>query len=361
MTHISYLQRVGVYSEPLSQALISCRTAFVGVVASGLSNPMHADLYGAPIGEMQARGFVPLTFQMTAEVDGPAAIASALASMEKFRVARIVPTSFAVQGDVLDACLASGRRVRLLDRADERGRTGAVSADVGQGGFLAARHLIATGRRIAILDGAAGAWTAVQRASGYLRGLEAAGLSPALRVPEDVAVIGFADIPQAAWTAFDMTGMRLPARADRGAPARGRASRSGERPRRARRQATLPRPVAGDLAAPGSGRPCRARYRALHVTRPRGGPDMPVPASDRVRKRRDALRAAGLRPVQIWVADARRPGFAARARARRRRRWAAADRADPELAADLVAGARGGHRLDVSAVPRGGWPGRDGP
>ena len=30
----------------------------------------------------------------------------------------------------------------------------------------------------------------------------------------------------------------------------------------------------------------------------------------RVRKRRAALRQAGLRPVQIWVPDTRRPGFA---------------------------------------------------
>jgi hypothetical protein len=37
---------------------------------------------------------------------------------------------------------------------------------------------------------------------------------------------------------------------------------------------------------------------------------MATPVSHRVRKRRDALRAAGLRPVQIWVPDTRRPGFA---------------------------------------------------
>ncbi|MGF1548370.1 MAG: antitoxin MazE family protein [Thiotrichales bacterium] len=30
----------------------------------------------------------------------------------------------------------------------------------------------------------------------------------------------------------------------------------------------------------------------------------------RVQKHRDALRQAGLRPVQIWVPDTRRPGFA---------------------------------------------------
>jgi hypothetical protein len=35
-----------------------------------------------------------------------------------------------------------------------------------------------------------------------------------------------------------------------------------------------------------------------------------TPVNQRVRKYRDALRRAGLRPVQIWVPDTRRPGFA---------------------------------------------------
>ncbi len=33
--------------------------------------------------------------------------------------------------------------------------------------------------------------------------------------------------------------------------------------------------------------------------------------AERVRRRRDKLRAAGLRPVQIWVPDIRAAGFAA--------------------------------------------------
>ena len=36
--------------------------------------------------------------------------------------------------------------------------------------------------------------------------------------------------------------------------------------------------------------------------------------AERVKKHRDALRAAGLRPVQIWVPDTRQPGFAAECR-----------------------------------------------
>jgi hypothetical protein len=37
-------------------------------------------------------------------------------------------------------------------------------------------------------------------------------------------------------------------------------------------------------------------------------------ARERVRKHRQSLRAQGLRPVQIWIPDTRRPGFAEEAR-----------------------------------------------
>ena len=51
---------------------------------------------------------------------------------------------------------------------------------------------------------------------------------------------------------------------------------------------------------------------------------------ERVQKHRDALRAQGLRPVQIWVPDTRAEGFAEEC-ARQVAQAAMADRADPEL------------------------------
>jgi hypothetical protein len=41
---------------------------------------------------------------------------------------------------------------------------------------------------------------------------------------------------------------------------------------------------------------------------------MSISTAERVKKHREVLRAAGLRPVQIWVPDTRRPGFAAECR-----------------------------------------------
>lgn len=52
--------------------------------------------------------------------------------------------------------------------------------------------------------------------------------------------------------------------------------------------------------------------------------------NQRVKKHRDALRRAGLRPVQIWVPDTRRPGFAEECR-RQCLRVAEADSADTAL------------------------------
>jgi hypothetical protein len=57
---------------------------------------------------------------------------------------------------------------------------------------------------------------------------------------------------------------------------------------------------------------------------------MPASSSERVRKRRAALRRAGLRPIQIWVPDTRSRRFLAECR-RQSRLAAKADRQDTEL------------------------------
>lgn len=83
----------------------------------------------------------------------------------------------------------------------------------------------------------------------------------------------------------------------------------------------------GDALAP---RATGLRRAASSVTCNKKGAAMPTPVSRRVKKRRDALRAAGLRPVQIWVPDTRRPGFEAECR-RQAALVAQSDRADDTL------------------------------
>jgi hypothetical protein len=64
----------------------------------------------------------------------------------------------------------------------------------------------------------------------------------------------------------------------------------------------------------------------------------------RVQKRRNALRMAGLRPVQIWVPDTRRPGFAEECR-RQCHLASQADRADTSMQ----------HFMDGALADVDGW------
>ena len=64
----------------------------------------------------------------------------------------------------------------------------------------------------------------------------------------------------------------------------------------------------------------------------------------RVQKHRDALRMAGLRPVQIWVPDTRRPDFAAECR-RQSRLASQADMADTDMQ----------HFMDAALADVDGW------
>lgn len=66
----------------------------------------------------------------------------------------------------------------------------------------------------------------------------------------------------------------------------------------------------------------------------------------RVQKHREALRKAGLRPVQIWVPDARRPNFAAECR-RQSRLAAQADRPGPHVSPSATGRVATFHKLSM--------------
>lgn len=247
--------KLGYTPNVFARALISQESPIVGIITHTLSNPFHAELYSALSQMMQQSGLTPLASQLSGTGD----IKSALDAYKQYQVQRVVLTSFAVSEPVLEACLDSGLEVFLLNRTDLKGRTSAICADLAQGGRLAADHLVAQGRkRIAILEGLAGSWTAQARADGYVQGLTAHGLTPVARlpgdysyesgrsaaqallqsgdpvdavlcandlcafglmdelrqvgrsVPGDIAIIGYDDVPMASWSSYELTSVRLP-------------------------------------------------------------------------------------------------------------------------------------------------------
>ena len=86
------------------------------------------------------------------------------------------------------------------------------------------------------------------------------------------------------------------------------------------------------------------RTIVLHVTLSRSDKLAMTHVNTRVQRHRDALRIAGLRPVQIWVPDTRRPGFAKECR-RQSRLVAQADVADTDMQ----------HFMDEALSDMDGW------
>src|SRR5438132_2416059 len=64
---------------------------------------------------------------------------------------------------------------------------------------------------------------------------------------------------------------------------------------------------------------CGTLSSRVNIVTCNGGIVLKTDTAARVKKHREALRAAGLRPVQIWVPDIRRPGFAKECRRQSRK------------------------------------------
>ena len=253
---LSTAKSLGYEPNAVAQALISKRSKIVGIIMGDLHNPFHAQIHSALTEGLQSAGLIPITAQIGPEN----AIDQALTMFRQYQAGAVLLTSLVVSQDMIAECDRAGIPTVILNRIDEEGVTASVCADLEFGGSLAAKHLVKTGRkRIAIIQGLAGSWTSKARLAGYLRGLEESGLQAFKQIPgdytyqcgidaacellsagrkpdavlcgndltaigfldgarlnfgavipEDIAVVGFDDIPMASWQSYNLTTVRLP-------------------------------------------------------------------------------------------------------------------------------------------------------
>ncbi|NVK01303.1 MAG: LacI family DNA-binding transcriptional regulator [Oceanospirillaceae bacterium] len=248
---------LGYRPNILARSLITGSSRTIGVVISYLNNQFYPELLELLSRELRTRGYHPLMFIASNQDD----IEEVTAEILDYQVDGVVLASVSMSSGLADRCQAAGIPVVLLNRTVENNAFHSVTTDNRSGGALIAHHLIDNGfKRIAFLAGWEQASTQRERERGFLDAMHKRGVSLhsrgvgnfdfdmtkeavrqmlqadtrpdaiffandhmafagigvierefGLRIPEDISVVGFDDVPLAAWPSFELTTVRQPA------------------------------------------------------------------------------------------------------------------------------------------------------
>ncbi len=250
-------EQLGYRPNVLARSLITGRTRIIGLVVAYLDNQFYPIALERLSRALQARGYHILVFMAENSTEG---VLPVMQELIDYQVEGIVTASVAMTNDLTNLCEAAGIPVVMFNRGQDDPRLSEVTSDNVAGGRAVADLLVRAGHdRIAHIAGWQGASTGRDRARGFLDGLAAHGRTAAavidgmynrdhaagvarelfsgadrpdavfvgndhmafgvmdvlrhdlgLRIPEDVAVVGYDDVPIAAWPAYDLTTVRQP-------------------------------------------------------------------------------------------------------------------------------------------------------
>jgi len=248
---------LGYRPNVLARSLITGRSRIIGLVVAYLDNAFYPDALEKLSAALQARGYHILIFlagNSHEDVD------SVIRDLLDYQVDGIITASINLSGELTEMCRAAGIPVMLFNRGITGSGLSTVTSANRVGGARVAEFLLAGGhRRIAHISGWMGASTGRDRREGFVAALHAAGqplhaeadglynrdtaaaaaramvdsadppdaifvgndhmamaVMDTLRhvvgmdVPGDISIIGYDDVPMAAWPSFRLTTLRQP-------------------------------------------------------------------------------------------------------------------------------------------------------
>ena len=250
-------EQLGYRPDPLARAMITGRTRIIGLVVAYLENQFYPMALERLSRALQGRGYHILVFMAENSTEK---VAEVVQELIDYRVDGIITASVSMSNDLAARLLALGIPVVNFNRGQDDARLTDITSDNVAGGRRATEFLIAGGHtRIAHVMGWQGSSTGRDRAEGFLQAMEAAGLAPiavvdgmyardtaaavardlcigpdrpdaifvgndhmafavmdelrfglGLDVPGDISIVGYDDVPMAAWPAYDLTTIRQP-------------------------------------------------------------------------------------------------------------------------------------------------------
>jgi DNA-binding LacI/PurR family transcriptional regulator len=250
-------ESLGYRPNVLARAMITGRSRIIGLVVAYLENQFYPLALERLSRALQEKGYHILIFMAENASDK---VAEVLDELIDYQVDGIITASVGMTFDLTTRCYAAGIPVVMFNRGQDDARLSEVTSDNIAGGQKATEFLIASGHhRIAHIMGWQGSSTGRDRATGFRQAMDAAGKKPfamidgeysreraaaavrelcagkehpdaifvgndhmafavmdelrfglGLRIPEDVSIVGYDDVPMASWPAYSMTTIRQP-------------------------------------------------------------------------------------------------------------------------------------------------------
>jgi DNA-binding LacI/PurR family transcriptional regulator len=247
---LSAAKTLGYRPNAIARTLVTQQSRVIGVVVAHLDNPLYLDVLETLSKQLQREGFHVLLFMTNAE-DADQILQEIL----QYQVQGILMASVTLSSGLAEECAGLGIPVVLFNRIIPGTHASTVSSDNFGGGQRIGRFLLRGGhKRIAFIAGQEQSSTNRDREGGFLSALneakvecwqkevgnydfeEAADAARRLmsgsevpdaifvasdamaisvmdtlrkehdmQIPDDISVVGYDNIPQSAWAAYNLT------------------------------------------------------------------------------------------------------------------------------------------------------------
>ena len=247
---------LGYRPNSIARAMVSGKSRMIGVVVAYLENQFYPEALERLSNCLQEKGYHVLIFMAGKDRQS---IDNVIEEILDYQVDGIIAASVSMSSGLSERCRNAGVPMVLFNRAQDEPNMSAITSDNIEGGKKIAKFLISSGhKKISYIAGWEGASTQRDREAGFISILNDAGLSLhsrkvgnfvfedsreatrsmffnnppeavfvandhmafavmdtlryelGLKIPDDVSVVGYDDVPAASWPSYSLTTVQQP-------------------------------------------------------------------------------------------------------------------------------------------------------